>query len=301
MRYIRCPPAPCLARIIYMPSKVWFITGTSRGFGRVWAQAALARGDRVAATARDVKTLAPLVERYGDLVAPLALDVTDKAAVSAAIAFAHERFGRLDVVVNNAGYGLFGTIEEVSESEARAQLETNLFGALWVTQAALPFMRAQGSGHIIQVSSIGGVNAFPTVGLYHASKWGLEGFSQSLAAEVAGFGIKVTIVEPGGFATDWGGTSAKRAAQMEIYDGARAKIAAVRSNSTPGDPDATGPAILKVVDATDPPLRIFLGSSGLPMTRAENARRLETWEKWSDVSIEAQGRLAAKRASQTGT
>jgi len=277
-----------------MPNKVWFITGTSRGFGRVWAQAALARGDRVAATARDVKTLGPLVEQYGDLIAPLALDVTDKAAVSAAIAFAHERFGRLDVVINNAGYGLFGTIEEVSESEARAQLETNLFGALWVTQAALPFMRAQGSGHIIQVSSIGGVNAFPTVGLYHASKWGLEGFSQSLATEVAGFGIKVTIVEPGGFATDWGGASAQRAAQMKIYDGAREKIAAVRSNSTPGDPNATGPAILKLVDATDPPLRLFLGSSGLPMTRAEYARRIETWEKWNDVSIEAQGNLAAK-------
>ena len=277
-----------------MPSKVWFITGTSRGFGRVWAQAALARGDRVAATARDVKTLGPLVERYGDLIAPLALDVTDKAAASAAIAFAQERFGRLDVVVNNAGYGLFGAIEEVSESEARAQLETNLFGALWVTQAALPFMRAQGSGHIIQVSSIGGVNAFPTVGLYHASKWGLEGFSQSLAAEVAGFGIKVTIVEPGGFATDWGGASAKRAAQMKIYDGAREKIAAFRSNSIPGDPNATGPAILKLVDATDPPLRIFLGTSGLPMTRAEYARRIETWEKWNDLSIEAQGNLAAK-------
>ena len=278
-----------------MPSKVWFITGTSRGFGRVWAEAALARGDRVAATARDVKTLAPLVERYGDLVAPLTLEVTNKAAASAAIAFAHERFGRLDVVVNNAGYGLFGTIEEVSESEARAQLETNLFGALWVTQAALPFMRAQGSGHIIQVSSIGGVNAFPTVGLYHASKWGLEGFSQSLAAEVAGFGIKVTIVEPGGYATDWGGASAKRATQMKIYEGAREKIAAVRSSAAPGDPNATGPAILKVVDATDPPLRIFLGSGGLPMTRAEYARRLETWQKWNDVSVEAQGSLAAKR------
>jgi len=278
-----------------MPSKVWFITGTSKGFGRVWAQAALARGDRVAATARDVKTLGPLVERYGDLIAPLALDVTDKAAASAAIAFAHKRFGRLDVVVNNAGYGLFGAIEEVSESEARAQLETNLFGALWVTQAALPFMRAQGSGHLIQVSSIGGVNAFPTVGLYHASKWGLEGFSQSLAAEVAGFGIKVTIVEPGGFATDWGGASAKRAPQMKIYDGAREKIAAFRSSSIPGDPNATGPAILKLVDATDPPLRIFLGTSGLPMTRAEYARRIETWEKWNDVSIEAQGNLAGKR------
>src|ERR1035441_6176322 len=202
-----------------MASKVWFITGTSKGFGRVWAQAALARGDRVAASARDVKTLAPLVERYGDQGAAITLDVTDKAAVDAAVLEAHARFGRLDVVINNAGYGLFGTIEEVGEAEARAQLETNLFGALWVTQAALPIMRAQGSGHIIQVSSIGGVNAFPTGGLYHASKWGLEGFSQSLAAEVAGFGIKVTIVEPGGFATEWGGPSAKHATQMPSHHG----------------------------------------------------------------------------------
>jgi NAD(P)-dependent dehydrogenase (short-subunit alcohol dehydrogenase family) len=204
-----------------MASKVWFITGTSKGFGRVWAEAALGRGDRVAATARDVNSLAPLVERYGDRIAAITLDVTAKVAVERAIRQAHARFGRIDVVINNAGYGLFGAIEEVSEAQARAQLETNLFGALWVTQAALPIMRAQGSGHIIQVSSIGGVNAFPTVGLYHASKWALEGLSQSLAAEVAGFGIKVTLVEPGGYATDWGGPSAIRAAQMPEYDGAR--------------------------------------------------------------------------------
>jgi NAD(P)-dependent dehydrogenase (short-subunit alcohol dehydrogenase family) len=279
-----------------MAGKVWFITGTSKGFGRVWAEAALARGDRVAATARDVTTLAPLVGRYGDQVAAMALDVTHKTAVDAAITEAHRRFGRLDVVINNAGYGLFGTIEEVSEAEARAQIETNLFGALWVTQAALPIMRAQRSGHIIQVSSIGGVNAFPTVGLYHASKWGLEGFSQSLAAEVAGFGIKVTLIEPGGFATDWGGPSAQRATQMPVYDGARAAIAGFRSTNVPGDPNATGPAILKVVDAKDPPLRIFFGSGGLPMTRAEYARRIETWENWNHVSLEAQGDLAAKRS-----
>jgi NAD(P)-dependent dehydrogenase (short-subunit alcohol dehydrogenase family) len=279
-----------------MASKVWFITGTSKGFGRVWAEAALARGDRVAATARDVKTLAPLVERFGDQVAPITLDVTDKAAVDSAISETHRRFGHLDVVVNNAGYGLFGTIEEVSEAEARAQVETNLFGALWVTQAALPIMRAQQSGHFIQVSSIGGVNAFPTVGLYHASKWALEGFSQSLAAEVAGFGIKVTIIEPGGFATEWGGPSAKRATQMPVYDSARGAMARFRSSNTPGDPKATGPAILKVVDAKDPPLRIFFGSGGLPMTRAEYARRIETWEKWNDVSVEAQGSLAATRS-----
>jgi NAD(P)-dependent dehydrogenase (short-subunit alcohol dehydrogenase family) len=284
-----------------MAAKVWFITGTSKGFGRVWAEAALDRGDLVAATARNIDALSPLTERYPKQVTAITLDVTNKEEVDAAIAEAHARFGRLDVVINNAGYGLFGTIEEVSEAQARAQIETNLFGALWVTQAALPIMRAQGSGHIIQVSSIGGVNAFPTVGLYHASKWGLEGFSQALAAEVAGFGIKVTIVEPGGYATDWGGTSAIRAAPIPVYDGARAKIAAFRSNSVPGDPDATGPAILKVVDAKDPPLRIFFGSGGLPMTRAEYARRIETWEKWSAVSIEAQGDLAAKRARQTGT
>jgi NAD(P)-dependent dehydrogenase (short-subunit alcohol dehydrogenase family) len=278
-----------------MTSKIWFITGTSKGFGRVWAEAALARGDRVAATARDVETLAPLVQRYGDQVAAITLDVTDKAAVDGAVKTAHARFGRLDVVVNNAGYGLFGTIEEVTEAEARAQIETNLFGALWVTQAALPIMRSQHSGHIIQVSSIGGVNAFPTVGLYHASKWGLEGFSQSLAAEVAGFGIKVTIVEPGGFATEWGGPSAKRAARMPEYDGARATIEAFRGRNVPGDPEATGPVILKLVDAKDPPLRIFFGAGGLPMTRAEYGKRIETWEKWNDLSLEAQGDWAAKQ------
>src|SRR6202142_830789 len=272
-----------------MASKVWFITGTSKGFGRVWAEAALARGDRVAATARQVDTLAPLLERYGNQVAAIALDVTDKSAVAAAIAAAHARFGRLDVIVNNAGYGLFGAIEEVSEAQARAQIETNLFGALWVTQAVLPILRAQGSGHIIQVSSIGGVNALPTLGLYHASKWALEGFSQSLAAEVAAFGIKVTIVEPAGYATEWSGASAVRAVPLPAYDGARATIAGFRSAIVPGEPEATGPAMLKLVDASDPPLRIFFGSVGLPMTRAEYGRRIALWEQWNDLSVEAQG------------
>jgi NAD(P)-dependent dehydrogenase (short-subunit alcohol dehydrogenase family) len=281
--------------MVKMASKVWFITGTSRGFGRVWAEAALTRGDRVVASARDVKTLGPLVERFGDQVAAVALDVTDKAAVGRVVAEAHRRFGRLDVVVNNAGYGLFGAIEEISEADARAQIETNLFGALWVTQAVLPILRAQRSGHILQVSSIGGVNAFPTVGLYHASKWGLEGFSQSLATEVAGFGIKVTLIEPGGYATDWGGASAQRSAPMAEYDGARAAIAAFRTTNTPGDPDATGPAILKLVDAKNPPLRVFFGTSGLPMTRTEYAKRIEMWEQWNSLAVEAQGDWAAKQ------
>jgi NAD(P)-dependent dehydrogenase (short-subunit alcohol dehydrogenase family) len=281
-----------------MANKVWFITGTSKGFGRVWAEAALARGDRVAATARDVRTLAPIVERYGDRVAAMKLDVTDRAAVDKSVSQAHERFGRLDVVINNAGYGHFGAIEEVTEAEARAQIETNLFGALWVTQAALPILRAQGSGHIIQVSSIGGVNAFPTVGLYHASKWALEGFSQSLAAEVAPFGIKVTLVEPAGYATEWGGASAVRSKPLAAYDGARAQIAQWRTGSVPGDPEATGEAILKVVDAKDPPLRIFFGTVGLPLTRAEYEKRLEIWQQWNEVAVAAQGNLAAKQTNQ---
>jgi NAD(P)-dependent dehydrogenase (short-subunit alcohol dehydrogenase family) len=279
-----------------MTSKVWFITGTSKGFGRIWAEAALTRGDRVAATARNIATLQPLVEKFGEQVLAIPLDVDDKSAVDAAVAKTIERFGGIDVAVNNAGYGLFGTIEEVSEPEARAQMETNFFGALWVSQAVLPQMRAQGSGHILQVSSIGGVNAFPTIGLYHASKWALEGFSQALAAEVAPFGIKVTIIEPAGYATDWSGPSAKRATPIAAYEEARAARAAFRSAATPGDPEASGPAILKVVDAESPPLRIFFGSAGLPMTRAEYARRIETWEEWNEVSIEAQGDLAAKTA-----
>ena len=270
-------------------SKVWFITGTSKGFGRVWAEAALARGDRVAATARNVDTVAALAERYGDNALPLVLDVTDKAAVDAAVAQAHAYFGRIDVVVNNAGYGLFGTIEEVTEEQARAQLETNLFGALWVTKAALPILREQGSGHIVQVSSIGGVNAFPTLGLYHASMWALEGFSQSLAAEVRDLGIKVTIVEPTGYTTDWREASSVQAEPIAAYDGVREARAASVAGQRRGDPEATGPAILAVVDAEEPPLRIFFGKGPLDLIRREYAQRIAAWEEWDAVSQAAHG------------
>lgn len=272
-----------------MTQKVWFITGTSKGFGRVWAEAALARGDRVAATARNADTLSDLVEKYGDKVAAMKLDVDDKKAVDAAVAEAHKRFGRLDVVINNAGYGQFGAIEEVSEEEARAQIETNLFGALWVTKAALPIMRAQGSGHIIQISSIGGVNAFPSIGLYHASKWALEGFSQSLSIEVADLGIHVTLVEPAGFSTDWGGPSAKTAKPIAAYEPARQKMAQRRATVVPGDPEATGPAMLAIVDAAEPPLRVFFGDVGLPMIKDEYGNRIALWEKWDKVAVMAQG------------
>jgi NAD(P)-dependent dehydrogenase (short-subunit alcohol dehydrogenase family) len=271
--------------------KTWFITGVSRGFGREWAIAALERGDRVAATARDISTLDDLVGKYGEAILPLQLDVDDREADFAAVATAFEHFGRLDVVVNNAGYGQFGFFEELTEAELRAQIETNVFGAMWVTQAALPILREQGSGHIIQVSSIGGVNAFAGLSAYHASKWALEGFSTSLAQEVADFGIHVTLVEPGGYSTDWGGASAKRADQLPGYDTLRDKVAQARAARTvdPGDPVATRDAILTVVDAEQPPLRLFFGSAGLDLTTAEYARRLETWQQWQPVSVAAHG------------
>jgi len=274
-----------------MAPKTWFITGASRGFGREWTIAALDRGDSVAATARDTSTLDDLVDKYGDRLLPLQLDVTDRAADFAAIARAHEHFGRLDVVVNNAGYGQFGLVEELSESDARDQIETNLFGALWVTQAALPFLRAQKSGHILQVSSIGGISAFQNVGMYHASKWGLEGFSQSLAQEVADFGIHVTLIEPGGFDTDWGGSSARHATPLPEYDEVRAKAAETRKSrmSAPGDPTASGAAVLKVVDAENPPLRIFFGEAPLAIATKDYESRLATWNEWQPVSIEAGG------------
>ncbi len=274
-----------------MDSKTWFITGASRGFGREWAIAALERGDRVAATARDTSTLDDLVERYGDAVLPIRLDVTDRAADFAAVEEAHAHFGRLDVVVNNAGYGQFGLIEEISEEEARAQFETNVFGALWVTQAALPILREQGSGHLLQVSSIGGISAFPNIGIYNASKWALEGFSQALAQEVADFGIKVTLIEPGGFDTDWGGASARHATPNPAYDEFRVKAAEQRKArvSSPGDPHASASAVLAVVDADEPPLRVFFGTAPIRIATADYESRLATWQEWQHVAEIAQG------------
>jgi NAD(P)-dependent dehydrogenase (short-subunit alcohol dehydrogenase family) len=271
--------------------KTWFITGTSRGFGRQWAIAALDRGDKVAATARDLATLDELAAKYGDAILPIKLDVTDREAAFAAVRQAHERFGRLDVVVNNAGYGHFGMVEEVSEAEIRAQLETNVLGALWVTQAALPFLREQGGGHIIQVSSIGGVSAFISTGAYHASKWALEGFSQSLAQEVAGFGVKVTLVEPAGYSTDWSGSSAQHSTPLPVYDQVRDEAARSRAQRfpAPGNPVATREAILQLVDSDNPPLRLFLGESPLRIAVADYGSRLATWAQWQQVAAAAQG------------
>jgi NAD(P)-dependent dehydrogenase (short-subunit alcohol dehydrogenase family) len=275
----------------HVSKKVWFITGTSRGFGREWAVAALERGDKVAATARDTSTLDDLAAKFGDALLRLQLDVTDREADFAAVKQAHDHFGRLDIVVNNAGYGHFGFIEELSEKEARDQIETNVFGALWITQAALPFLREQRSGHIIQVSSIGGITAFANVGIYHASKWALEGFSQALAQEVAPFGIHVTLIEPGGFSTDWAGSSSKRSEPLPAYAEVHAEAQRLRGErmSKPGDPNASARAVLKIVDAPEPPLRVFFGELPLQLAKADYENRLKTWDEWQPVAIEAQG------------
>ncbi|MDT8849006.1 SDR family NAD(P)-dependent oxidoreductase [Pantoea dispersa] len=269
-------------------SKVWFITGTSKGFGRVWAEAALARGDRVVATARDTHALAALMEQFGEQILPLQLDVRDREAVFQTVTVAHAHFGRLDVVVNNAGYGLFGMVEEVSEQQARDQFETNFFGALWVTQAALPLLRAQRSGHIVQISTIGGVTAFPLFGIYNASKWALEGMSQALAAEVRDLGIKVTLIEPTAFATAWARGSAIQAVPNSAYDGVRQKVLGMWSGQTPGKPEASAAALLELVDAEDPPLRAFFGDL-LEMMQAEYAQRLAEWKQWQPQARAASG------------
>ena len=273
-------------------ARTWFITGASRGFGKEWSIAALERGDNVAATARDTSTLDDLVQQFGDRVLPIQLDVDDREADIAAVRQAHDHFGGLDVVVNNAGFGQFGMIEEISEAEARAQFDTNVFGALWITQAALPYLRENGGGHILQVSSIGGISAFPNIGIYNASKWALEALSQSLAAEVADFGIKVTLIEPGGYSTDWGGASAKHAEQNPAYEEFRVKAAEQRKQrlgGTPGNPVATREAVLQIVDAENPPLRVFFGQTPLSIATADYESRLAEWNEWDALSKKAHG------------
>jgi len=267
--------------------KTWFITGASRGFGRIWAEAALARGDRVAATARRPESLQPLLDTYGDSILALRLDVTDRVAVTAAVRKAVDAFGHLDVVVNNAGYGLFGMIEESTEEQARAQLDTNLLGPLWVVQAALPFLRASGSGHILQVSSIGGLAAFPTLGLYNASKWALEGMSEALAQEVGPLGIHVTIVEPGPYGTDWSGTSAVHTDPIAAYEPIRAARRAGAAARAPHDPQATADVILELADTDEPPLRLFLGDYPYPVVEAAYRQRLDTWNAWRPLATKA--------------
>nr|WP_055505196.1 SDR family NAD(P)-dependent oxidoreductase [Nonomuraea pusilla] len=282
-------------------SKVWFVTGSSRGLGRNFVEAALSRGDRVAATARTVADLEELAATYGEAVLPLQMDVTDKAAVFASVRRAAEHFGRLDVIVNNAGYAQVGAVEEVTEQQLRAQLETNLFGAVWVIQAALPYLREQRSGHIIQLSSAAGLIAMPLGGAYHASKWALEGLNEALAGEVAEFGVKVTIIEPGGFATRSGKNpdplnNGHMAQPDPAYDGLRRRLGAIAGKQPAGDPAAAAQALLKLVDSDNPPLRILFGQGFYPMIQQAYADRLKTWADWQDLSAEAQGKADQQAA-----
>ena len=273
-----------------MGSKVWFITGASRGFGRVWAQAALERGDRVAATARNMDSLAGLKEKYADSVLTLELDVTRPGQAKTAVDQAHAHFGRLDIVLNNAGYSLVGTIEESSIQDVKAMYETNVFGALAVIQAALPLLRKQGGGHILGTSSNLGHVTLPVIGYYCSTKWAFEAIHESLATEVKDFGIKVTIIEPGAYATEFGSReSLKFAAGMEIYADLKTQFFERLKDMERGDPSATPQALFQVVDAENPPLRFHLGSQNLPWVRAAYEERLALWEDWDVISSSAQG------------
>ncbi|WP_350275108.1 SDR family NAD(P)-dependent oxidoreductase [Kribbella sp. HUAS MG21] len=280
-------------------SKVWFVTGSSRGLGRAFVEAALARGDRVAATARNAASLDDLVTEYGvteygDAVLPLAMDVTDKDAVFASVDRTKEHFGRLDVVVNNAGHAQIGAVEELTEQQLRDQLEANLFGAVWVVQAALPHLREQGSGHIFQLSSAAGLLAMPLGGAYHASKWALEGLNEALALEVADFGIKVTIIEPGGYATRGGKNpdplnNGFLADPNPAYDDLRKRLAGAMGNQPAGDPAAAAQVLLELADADNPPLRVLFGQGFQPMLEKVYADRLRNWKDTEDLARRAQG------------
>lgn len=271
-------------------SKVWFITGASRGFGRIWAEAALKRGDRVAATARKTDSLTGLKEKYGERVLTLELDVTKPGQAKTAIDAAYAYFGRLDIVLNNAGYSLVGTIEEASTEDVKAMYETNVFGPLAVIQAALPLLREQGYGHILGTSSGLGHVTLPVIGYYSSTKWAFEAIHESLAAEVKEFGINVTIIEPGAYATEFGSQdSLKFAAGMEIYENFKTQFFGKLRSTERGDPNATPQALFQIVDTENPPLRFNLGSQNLPWVRAAYEERLALWEKWDDVSSSAQG------------
>ena len=277
----------------YNSERTWLITGASRGLGRAFAEAALLAGDAVVLTAREPQALADLALRHPDRALALALDVTDRAAARRVGEQAVEHFGRLDVLVNNAGYGLHGAIEEVSEAEARSQLETNFFGALWVTQAVLPQMRRQGSGHIVQVSSAAGATGFPLVGMYCASKFALEGMSECLALEVAPFGIRVTILEPSDFRTGFRDACRKRQSPLADYEREFAAnldaLSTRHSGAEAGDPLRAATALLDLVQNPAPPLRLLLGNMAFDVVTGAHRRQLDEWGSFEGVARLADG------------
>jgi NADP-dependent 3-hydroxy acid dehydrogenase YdfG len=271
--------------------KVWFITGSSRGFGKIWTEAALKRGDKVAATARDISSIATLKETYGDQVLILELDVTNVSQVQNAITRANEYFGRLDIVFNNAGYSLVGTIEESGTDEVKALYETNIIGPVHVIQAALPILRAQGYGHILGTSSAVGIYSNPLIGYYCSSKFAFEAIHDSLAKEVAAFGIKVTLIEPGAYNTEFGSTESLKIATKKLsdYDDLKKQLMKNLQKLERGNPMATTDAVFAVVDAENPPLRLLLGKNDLPHIQQIYSERIQEWETWKPISVAAQG------------
>ena len=269
-------------------TKVWLITGSTRGLGRALAEAVLAAGHKLVATGRDPGQLKDLVVRYGDPVRAIALDVTDEQAATGAVAEAIEAFGRLDVVANNAGYGDVCPIEDMSMTEFRAQIETNLFGVVHVTKAALPFMREQGSGHILQFSSVGGRMGPIGRAAYAAAKWGVEGFSEVLSKEVGPLGVKVTIIEPGGFRTDFAGLSTSIREGRPEYDATVGKIARFQrdfNGKQPGDPAKAAAAVLRITGIDNPPLRLILGSDAFQAIEQNDLAKLNFDRQWKELSI----------------
>jgi NAD(P)-dependent dehydrogenase (short-subunit alcohol dehydrogenase family) len=270
-----------------MAGRVWLVTGCSAGFGREVVLAALAAGDRVLATARRPEALADLVEEGGDRLRTAALDVTDPAAVDAAVATALEHFGRIDVLVNNAGNGSVGAVEEFTMDELRELMEVMFFGAVATTKAVLPHLRAQRSGAVVMISSMGGQVSLPGFGAYCAAKFALEGLTDALHDEVAPFGVRVLTVEPGAFRTEFGGSRMHRSAVIDEYavstSGTRGAVEGM-DQSQPGDPAKAAAAILTALDSDDPPRRLALGNDAVDGIRAQHealAAELAEWEKLS--------------------
>jgi NAD(P)-dependent dehydrogenase (short-subunit alcohol dehydrogenase family) len=268
-------------------NKIWFVTGSSRGLGRTLVEAILAAGDRVIATARKPEELKDLSATYADSIRAVKLDVTSPADVEKAVATAVEAFGRIDGLINNAGYGFLGAFEEMSDDEFKGQIDTNFWGVVNVTRAILPHLRQQGSGHIIQITSIGGRSAFPGFSGYHAAKFAVEGLSEALALEVKPLGIKVTIVEPGGFRTDFAGASMAFAKPIEAYAptvGAMRGYMEAHDGKQPGDPRKAAMAIMKIVDLAEPPLRLPLGNDALAFLRYGYKNSTEEVERWAEIT-----------------
>lgn len=273
--------------------KIWFITGASKGLGYAYTLSALRAGDKVVAVARTIEKLRRLKEEYPDTLLPLKLDITDRKAVFSTVETAVQHFGRLDFVVNNAGIMTLGMIEELSESDARNLMETNFFGALWVCQAVMPYLRSQGSGHIIQISSIGGIISGPMSGIYSASKFAIEGMSEALAKEAAHFGIKLTLVEPGGYWTDLY-TSMGYSNPLDSYGTLREELAQQYSEgSVDSDPSLAAEALMKLVNSDNPPLRLILGSTVYDLAKNALKERIIIWGEWEAVSRAAEKGITA--------